>query len=126
MRWVNQTIAEFGQNIGIQGMALAEGGELQLVTEDGGSIGLIHAGELHPPQVIIYRAISLNYLTAGQLRKAMQLADFRLPRPSQVQTACSDKHLIIAIRFPERSFITSSLEEGIAILESLVQVLKGL
>lgn len=123
MRWVNQTIAEFGQNIGIPGMALAERGELQLVTDDGGSVGLIHAGELHPPQMIVYRAIPIDHLTASQLRKAMQLADFRLPRSWQVQAACSDKHLFIAIRFPERSFITSSLEEGIEILEALLQML---
>ncbi len=125
MRWVNQTIGEFGQNIGIPGMSLAEGGELQLVADDGSSIGLIHARELHMPQMIVFRAVSIDYLTVSQLKKAMQLANFRHPRPWQVQAACSDKHLFIAIRFPERAFITSSLEEGLEILGSLVKALEN-
>lgn len=125
MRWINDTVAEFGHSIGIPSMRLDESGNLRLNAEDGSNIGIIYINSLSPAEVVLYRAISLDYLTPDQFRKALKLVDFRHPRHWQFQVGCSSKQLVLAIRFPERTFIVSTLGEGFEMLQELLESIKN-
>lgn len=119
MRWINDTVAEFGNSIGIPSMRLDNSGRLRLNAGDGSNFGIVYISTVTPAEVILFRAISLDYLTPDHFRKALKLADFRNLRQWQIQVGCNRKQLVLAIRFPERAFIVSTLGEGLEMLAGL-------
>jgi len=121
MRWINETVAEFGNSIGIRTMRLDDSGQLRLNAGDGSHIGILYVNTVSPAEVVLYRSISLDYLGSDQFRKALRLADFRHTRPWQIQAGCNSRQLILSIRYPERSFIVSALGTGLEILDELMR-----
>jgi type III secretion system chaperone SycN len=114
MNWVDQTIAAFGQTIGIPGLSLSPNGSVDLVLEHGGSLSLRHLGDSVPAEVVVQRSKPLEFAPERQIRRALRLSDFRHPSSWPTQVAVDDDLLILAMRMPERSFSLDSLEQAIS------------
>ncbi|MDB5840272.1 MAG: hypothetical protein JWQ23_2224 [Herminiimonas sp.] len=114
MNWIQQTIAEFGQSLGIPGLALDPDNRLDLAIESGESISIRYLPDLPLKEVLVSRSKPLAYNRPGQLRRALRLVDFRLPTGWPVQAALSEDALIFNMRIPERSFVLNTLEQAIA------------
>jgi type III secretion system chaperone SycN len=114
MNWIQQTVAEFGQTLGIPALALDPDNWLDLALESGELISIQYLAELAVKEVLVSRSKPLTYNRPDQLRRALRLVDFRLPSAWPVQAALSDDALIFNMRIPERSFVLTALEQAIA------------
>jgi len=113
MNWVEQVVAEFGRRIGIPELAFDHDGALRLDTGDLSSISLFYKASEAASDVIIYRTIPANYLTAQQYRNALKLAHYRFARRWPLQIAYDQRELILAFRIPERAFMLSDMEKAL-------------
>ena len=114
MNWVEQTVAAFGQTIGIPGLSLSASGSVDLVLEHGGMLSLRHLGEKAPAEVVVQRSKPLGFAPERQIRRALRLSDFRHPSSWHTQVAIDNDLLILAMRMPERTFSLDSLEQTIS------------
>ena len=114
MSWVDQTVAAFGQTIGIPGLSLDSRRALDLILEHGGGLSLRHLAEGTSAEVVVQRSKPLEFARAQQIRRALRLTDFRRPSSWPTQVAVQDDLLILAMRIPERSFTLDALEQAIS------------
>ncbi len=114
MNWVEQTVAAFGQTIGIPGLSLSANGSVDLVLEHGGTLSLRHLGDNTPAEVVVQRSKPLGFAPERQIRRALRLSDFRHPSSWPTQVAIDNDLLILAMRMPERVFSLDSLEQVIS------------
>ena len=119
MNWVEQVIVEFGNQIGLYNLRLDADGGIRLETDDNSSIGILYQRQVNSAEVIVYRAISADYLTKANYKEALELSNFRHPRLWPLQAACNQQELTIAFRIPERAFMLSSLEQALAELRDI-------
>jgi len=126
MNWIEQVIEEFGRRIGIPRLAVNTDGILRLEAADQSSIGIFHKGAETTSEVIVYRTIQANYLTAGQYRAALRMANYSLARRWPLQFAYDQRELIIAFRIPERAFLLNDLEKALDDLGEISNQIKGI
>ena len=119
MNWVQQVIADFGIQIGINDLSLDDEGSIRLESDHRSSIGIIYHQQTPPPEVIVYRSMPITYFTNGQYRSALEQANSQKPRPWQLQAACNQQEMIFAFRIPERAFLLSSLEKALVDLREM-------
>ncbi len=122
MDWVKRSIGEFGKQIGINGLEFSLDDKVQLDLEDGSSIGIINASGLPMPELVIYIAKPVSYISSGKLKSVLQLADFRNTQTWPLQTAARKKNILIAARIPHRSVSLSAINECIKSLKSIVEI----
>ena len=121
MNWVEQVIVEFGNQIGLYDLRLDADGGIRLETDDNSSIGILYQGQVNSAEVIVYRAISADFLTTAHYKKALKLSNFRHPRLWPLQAACNQQEMTIAFRIPERAFMLSSLEQALIDLRDILK-----
>ena len=121
MNWVEQVIVEFGNQIGLYGLRLDADGGIRLETDDNSSIGILYQGLVNSAEVIVYRGISVDYLTPAKYKEVLELSNFRHPRLWPLQAACNQQEMTIAFRIPERAFMLSSLEQALIDLRDILK-----
>lgn len=119
MNWVEQTINEFGNSVGLPSLTLDYTGKVSFSLQQGGSIVIQHLPELALPEVVVTRSEPISYATPELLRQALRIGDFRNPSSWQLQAGCNQRELFLAMRIPERAFVMNVLEQVLAQLTAL-------
>jgi type III secretion system chaperone SycN len=114
MSWVDQTIAAFGQTIGIPGLSLGPHKMLELKMEHGGALGFLQLDEENASEVLVHRSRPLGFDAARRIRRALRLTDFRHPSSWPTQVGVRDEELILAMRIPERAFTPDVVEQALS------------
>ena len=120
MDWTAQVIEEFGNRLGLPGLALDDNGELGLALDDGTGIGVQKVPNDRWPEIIVFRSCPRAYLATEALRLALKMADFRQPGTWPVQAGASQRDFMLAMRIPERAFSTTSLEHALSRLQEML------
>lgn len=126
MNWVDDTIAAFGESLGVGALALDADGEVAFALADG-------AGQ--PCELLIRcplgdaadATVSLRCETrteAPLARAALRIADFRQGFHWQVQASGTARHLTLSVRIPRRAFLHASLEEAVDGLLSMNEAVR--
>lgn len=122
MSWTDSTLADFGRQLGIEGLEFGPGNFVQFDWREGGVLG-IRRGET---DIAIYLARQLDYDKAPVLRRALQLCDYRNGWPLAVQTGLrGDAELLFLARLPERQFTLQALEQALDLLGRLHEQARG-
>jgi len=122
MSWTDATLADFGRQLGIDGLAFGPGGFVQFDWRDGAVLG-IHRGS---EDVSIYLVRQLDYDRPPVLRRALQLCDWRNGWPFAVQAGLrGDAELVFSARLPERDFTLPALEQAVELLGRLHEQARG-
>ncbi len=124
MNWVEQTISEFGNSIGLPSLTLDYTGKVRFSLQQGGSIAIQHLPDLALPEVVVTRSEPISYATPQLFRQALRIADFRNPSSWPLQAGCNQRELFLAMRIPERAFVMNVLEQALAQLTTLQNRIK--
>lgn len=104
MNWIDQTIREFGHQIGIADLALSEHGSAQLQTQSGTVLGI----EPVAGAVLVYITAMLAFEEEGIKLRALRAADARRQPDFPLQIGVTgqgmETALIALTRIPERAF----------------------
>jgi len=123
MNWVQQVIADFGSQIGLNDLSFDAEGSIRLESDDSSSIGIIYQHQQNASEVVVYRSMPAAYFTDVQFRGALELANYQKPRPWQLQAACNQQEMTLAFRIPERAFLLSSLEKALIELRDIQRLI---
>lgn len=123
MNWIDQSIREFGNSIGIASLRFDEDGVLRLGTGSGGSIEVHHQRDQSPPTMLVIASEPIGFNGPARLREALKLADFRRQCAWPLHVALDGDQLVLAARMDERSFSHSALETVLDQLDALHQQL---
>lgn len=126
MNWVDQTISEFGRDIGIPSLALEADGRLQLQMQNESTIQIQHFPDLPIPEVVISRIEPSRFIHSLVLKKALAMTDFRAASTWPLQAAANETNLILAMRIPERAFAMNVLERAMTQLAELFQDIQNI
>jgi len=115
MSWIEQTIAEFGTQIGIAGLRFDERGVVQLQLQSGTTLGI----ERRDGEILVYTNQLLAFEDEGLKQKALRHADFRdhpnvqktFPLQLGMTGSGLETALIILTRIPERQFTVVTLNQ---------------
>ena len=121
MNWIDQSILEFGNSIGIASLRFDADGALRLGTESGGAIELHYQREFDPPVVLAMVSEPAGFSRSARLRAAMRLANFRRQPALSLHVALDGDQLVLATRLDERSFSQPALESTLDLLDRLHQ-----
>ena len=124
MNWVEQTINEFGNSIGLPSLTLDYTGKVRFSLQQGGSIAIQHLPDLALPEIVVTRSEPISYATPELFRQALRIGDFRNPSGWPLQAGCNQRELFLAIRIPERAFVLNVLEQALAQLTELQSRIK--
>lgn len=117
MTWINDTMRDFGNSIGLPELTLNDRGILDLDLPNDRRLRIAHLHQLPVPEVVLSRSQSLFYPQHSVLSALLKLNDFRNSTEWTVQTALSERELFIAVRIPERSFVVNVMEQAFAALQ---------
>lgn len=126
MTWIEDTIAAFGESLGVGPLELDADGEVAFALAD-------QAGQpcelliRCPPEDVSEAVVSLRCETrteAGLARAALRIADFRQGFAWQVQACGTARHLTLSVRIPKRAFLHASLEEAVDGLLSMNEAVR--
>jgi type III secretion system chaperone SycN len=112
MSWIDSTVREFGQSVGIESLRLGEDGIVAFEMEEGAELSILcppgdNAGDI----VVTMRS---RFERDGEAaRLALRLCHFRACGPWQVQAWGAAGEITLAMRVPRRSFVLNSLEEAV-------------
>ena len=113
MRWVQQTLVDFGRSIGIDNLTLNDQGVAQLQLQSGQLLAVEHVGD----EVLIYTAQMLAFEDTGLKLRALKATNFRNSGtyPLQIGVAGGgiDEMLIVLTRVPERKFTLPLLSHAL-------------
>lgn len=117
MNWIEDTVAEFGKQAGIPGLALGPQGVLQLGYKNGGLLALEAVQRGNQVEVVVYLGRQLGFQAAGVLKAALERAHFSHADPLPIQVALRgtgpDTLLLALVRLPERLFTPQSLTQAV-------------
>lgn len=104
MSWVEQTLADYGRGLGIEGLRLNQDGVAQLQLQSGMLLAVEHVGE----EVLVYIAPMLAFEDDALKLRALKAAGFRNGGGEPIQIGLNgtgmEAVLVILTRVPERSF----------------------
>ncbi len=118
MDWSEHVVAEFGQQIGMQGLTMNEDGRLQLILDDEKIIGMIRLSEIPIPEFVVYISQPCPYISSTQLKTILRTSNFRISSNWPLQVGLSNKNLFLALRLPQRAISLSSLNQAIFTLKN--------
>jgi type III secretion system chaperone SycN len=125
MNWIHQAITNFGQTLGIPGLAFDEQRSIHFALENGGRISIHHLTELPLPEILIVNSRPLAFDPGSTLRRALHLPDFKSSTSWAMQAAIKNDQLVLAMRIPERSFALDALEQSLAQLTHMHRTLSN-
>ena len=113
MNWVNETLSEFGRQIGLSEFTTGGHGVAQLRLDSGGLLAVepVRRGQID--EVLVYLGRPLGYdANSLRIRALEKVRTARTgPYPVQVATRGDGSHvlLLMLVRLPERSFTLQAL-----------------
>src|SRR3569833_3734577 len=117
--WVEDTLAQFGRQLGLPTFTLEPYGVAQLQLEAGGLLAIERA-RTPADDVLVYLGRPLGFDWAAVLRRAMRRAHSSSASPVQVQVAVQgdgpEGLLLMMVRIPEREFTPQTLSRSVEFL----------
>lgn len=116
MSWVDQTVAEFGQTLGMSDLAFDNNGLIQLAFERSGTLFLEKADN----EVLAYLVRQVPNADAGVYRRALSSCHYDRQHPVTIQAGLrGDSELTFLARIPEPDFQLPLLERVFQLLDEL-------
>jgi type III secretion system chaperone SycN len=116
VNWLEQTLHDFGRQLGLGELRLDGNNSAELALGQGGTLGFEHAGG----EVLVYLSRPLDYDTAAAYEEALRACDFRDSPAYALQAGVrGERELVLLARVPERQFTASALEQVLDILVKL-------
>lgn len=113
--WINDTLARYGEQLGLPALALGEHGVAQLALQAGGMLAVepVPGGT----DVLVYLGRPVGFDGPGVLRRALAHAHHANALPMPVQVALSgdgpEALLLALVRVPEREFTEQALARAV-------------
>jgi type III secretion system chaperone SycN len=121
---IEQTLAVYGEQIGISDFGFDAGGAATLKTESGRLLAVERGDE----EVLVYVSEPLGYDAAASLQQAFKHAHFSRHGETPVQIAARDvrgeRSLISLVRIPERDFTVLRLQQTVDYLSRWLATLQ--
>lgn len=117
MSWIDDTLRDFGRQMGIEALSFGAHGATQLVFQDGAVLALEPVDRKGTEEVLIYLSRPMGF-DAPKLRQlALTQAHFKNASPAFSVQAVShgqgpDGHLVALIRLPARGFTLQTLDRA--------------
>lgn len=109
--WIHDTLAQFGQQLGLPELSLDDNGAAQLTLQAGGILAVEPAAA--SGDVLVYLGRPLGFDGPAVLRRALARAHHSAGSPMPVQVALRgdgpEALLLVLVRVPEREFTTPML-----------------
>lgn len=116
MSWVEQTVAEFGRGLGIDGLRFNEQGVVTLATERMGTLFIERAEQA----VLVYLVQPLDRASGEAYARALDACHWRHNHPFVVSAGLrQETGLLFAVRLTESEFDLPTLERAISLLDEL-------
>jgi type III secretion system chaperone SycN len=117
---IEQTLAVYGEQIGISDFGFDAGGAATLKTESGRLLAVERGDE----EVLVYVSEPLGYDAAASLQQAFKHAHFSRHGETPVQIAARERSLISLVRIPERDFTVLRLQQTVDYLSRWLATLQ--
>jgi type III secretion system chaperone SycN len=117
--WITDTVRVFGEDLGIDELALDPEQGLEFELDSGECIGIRHLPDIPGYDLLIYWGRRLQFDPASQLERSLRLVNGRQALPWPAQAAIRDDMLILTLRMPARSFDLPALEQALRQLEAM-------
>jgi type III secretion system chaperone SycN len=115
MSWVDDAVDAFGRAMGLQHLALSEGGALRLAFERRGTLFIERSGD----DLLMYLQRNHAHASSGMLTRALDLCHWRHNRQFLVRPGLKDDALVLLIRIPARDVALDRLERTFTLLGQL-------
>ncbi len=110
-QWIQDAVAQYGQQLGLPDLALGDNGAAQLALQAGGMLAVEPAPDTG--DVLVYLGRPIGFDGAAVLRNALMRAHHSAASVLPVQVAVRgdgpEALLLVLARVPEREFTTSML-----------------
>ncbi len=117
MGWMESTLEEFGQQIGVADLAFGSQGVAHLQGSDGGFIAIEAARRGPLDEVLVYLGTPLGFEAAAHVREALDRVHFSNAGAWDLQIGTQgqgpETALIVLTRIAEREFTLQSLNAAI-------------
>lgn len=127
MSWVNDTLAEFGQRMGLPALAFGSYGVAQLESDTGNLLAVEPVRRGNTDEVLVYLGRPLGFQAPRAIRAALAKAHYTEAGALDVQIATrgqgSQTVLFALTRIAEREFTPQSLERALDYLEQWLDTL---
>jgi len=116
MNWVDDTIDEFGKQMGLSGLTLNDQGIARLSFEKMGALFI----ERRADEVLVYLVREMASVDGRILCRVLELCHHRNQHPFTVQPGLrEDRGVIFLARIPESDFQLPTLERVVGLLNEL-------
>lgn len=109
--WLHDTLAQFGQQLGLPGLSIGDNGAAQLELQAGGILAVEPAPQAG--DVLVYLGRPIGFDGPAVLRQALARAHHSAASTLPVQVALRgdgpEALLLVLVRVPEREFTTPML-----------------
>ncbi len=114
MSWIKDTLNEFGQQIGVDGLSFGSHGVAQLVFESGAMLAVEMSSRHHGDEdVVVYLGRVVGFSASAVARRALERCDLIHGGALAVQAALhgqgAETMLIAAVRVPADQFTCQEL-----------------
>jgi type III secretion system chaperone SycN len=117
--WMQETLAQFGQQLGMHALEPCPDGSATLELEAGGLLG-VEPGQGKLAEALVYLARPLGFEGGAVLRRALERAHHGAASPLPVQVAVRgggpEALLLALVRVPEREFTVQGLSQAVDFL----------
>lgn len=121
MNWVQQTLEDFGRQLGLSSFGLGTHGVAQLRLASGALLAVEPVQRGRTDEVLVYFSQPLGFDATRLRQKALEKVHFSHSGPYAVQIATrgegSQSELVIALRLPDRSFTPQALAHAVDYLD---------
>lgn len=117
MSWIDDTLRDFGHQMGIEALSFGAHGAAQLVFQDGSVLSLEPVDRKGTEEVLIYLSRPMGFDAPKIRRVALNQAHYKHASPAfSVQVVSHgqgpDGHLVALIRLPARGFTLQILDRA--------------
>ncbi len=117
MAWIEDTLADFGRQLGIDGLDFGPYGVAQLQLASGGCIAVEPVRRGQEDEVLVYLARPVGHQAAQAVNVALARSHWRhggaLPVQVGLRGNGQDTQLLALVRLPERTFTAQTLAHAV-------------
>ena len=117
MSWIQDTVADFGRQLGMPQLNLGDHGVMQLVFASGGLLAVEPVQRGGQDEVLVYLGRPVGHQAPALVRVALAKAHLAKGGPWPVQTALRgngpDAMLMALVRLPQRAFTQQVLSQAV-------------
>ena len=112
--WVDRTLEEFGQSIGMPGLRFNDQGVVMLTFERMGTLFL----ERHEEQILMYMVRKAEHAPLAVFRRALGLCHYQENQPFELHVGLRrEDDLVFLVKIPEQEFILPTVERALQFLD---------